>query len=205
MPKPQLEDGYTSIANELMEQFPRLWTILKSIYDMPVLLALIRKTYGYHKKSDKISLGQFAQITGINQRLVCRSLNNLFESNIITKDKQSYTTIYGLQEDYTKWKDYNPKIKQTPYPISNNKLWSLIKEQRISSLLAKYKYLPCEYCSEHISNSLIDAHHNDWNRNNNTMNNCRITHRHCHYKITTEHINNVTDYLSEDMICPTHN
>lgn len=54
MANPQLEDGYTSIANEILE---RLALIKISATDWRVLVTIIRRTYGFHKKVDWIGPG----------------------------------------------------------------------------------------------------------------------------------------------------
>ena len=62
MASPQLEDGYTQISNELLEAL--CWMNL-SPYEWRVLLWILRKTYGWKKKTDWISLSQFSKETGL--------------------------------------------------------------------------------------------------------------------------------------------
>jgi phage replication O-like protein O len=128
MPNPQLEDGYTSIANELLDQFGRLWNIITSKYDFPILCVLIRKTYGYHKKSDKISISQFSQLTGIPPRVICRSLNNLCSANIITKNKNGGINEYGLQKDYSQWVGYQYKLPHDTIDTDTHDIDTLISD-----------------------------------------------------------------------------
>jgi len=61
MANPQPENGHTDIANEIIEA---LWKINLSSYEWRVLLYLLRKTYGWHKKTDQISLSQFSGKSG---------------------------------------------------------------------------------------------------------------------------------------------
>ena len=49
MASPQIEDGYTKIANELLEAISK---VNLSSYEFRVIMAIIRKTYGFNKKSD---------------------------------------------------------------------------------------------------------------------------------------------------------
>jgi len=100
MANPQKENGYTQIANELLEQFAK---INLSPYEERTLFALIRKTYGWQKKTDCISISQFVEITGIKGPHQCRALASLVKKNIVIKDMTNYITAYGLQKDYTKW------------------------------------------------------------------------------------------------------
>ena len=78
---PQKGNGYTPIANEIMEALAR--THLPSS-DFRCLLYIIRKTYGYHKKTDQISLNQFSQATGLKTKHVSRSLRSLEGKNIMS-------------------------------------------------------------------------------------------------------------------------
>lgn len=78
-----------------------------------------------------------------------------------------------------------------------NDLWVKIKQERIELLIKKYGFLICEYCGTPIQESeIIDGHHNDRNRNNNTLQNCRIVQRFpCHRYITDENVKDVPDLL----------
>ena len=66
MSRPQLEDGYVRIANELLEAIIRAPL---SKRELMIVLAVVRKTYGYGKKTDDISLSQLAQMTGVDEAM----------------------------------------------------------------------------------------------------------------------------------------
>lgn len=98
--KPQLEDGYLRIANELME------AILKfdlTLHEQSVLFAVIRKTYGYGKKEDDISASQVGELCGIARPHVSAALNSLAIRNVIGKRKGRFGNIIGVQKDHRKW------------------------------------------------------------------------------------------------------
>lgn len=110
---PQLEDGFTQIANELVEA---VYNTNLSPYESRILWFIIRMTYGWKQKTDTIALSQFEdgikdkktgafiiKGTNINHRHVCSTLNSLYDRRIITKNRNGYITEYGLQKDYTKW------------------------------------------------------------------------------------------------------
>ena len=85
MANPQLENGYTRIANELLEataKFPFNGSQLRMI------LFLWRKTYGFHKKIDAISLSQWSIGTNLSQRTICRELKNLKKMNVIIQENE---------------------------------------------------------------------------------------------------------------------
>src|SRR5664280_1729193 len=79
---PQLEDGYTPIANAIMDALARTRF---SGYERSVLDFLFRKTYGWSKKSDLISLSQFVDGTGILKPHIVRTIKRLVEKNVIHK------------------------------------------------------------------------------------------------------------------------
>ena len=100
MASPQKEQGYTAIANELYDAIIR-WHF--SSYEYRVLIFLIRKTYGWNKKTDWISLSQFTKGTLIKDTHICRTIKLLLEQNVITKGGNPDHPIYGIQKDYEKW------------------------------------------------------------------------------------------------------
>ena len=64
---------------------------------------IIRKTYGFQKKTDAISLGQFALGTGIPVSNVIRTLKKLENRHFITKSKDFYICEYGINKHYDQW------------------------------------------------------------------------------------------------------
>lgn len=100
MANPQKENGYTRLANELYEAIIR-WHF--SSYEYRVLIFIIRKTYGWNKKEDWISLSQFREATNIKESHVCRTINLLIKQNIITKGGNRDNPLYSIQKDYDKW------------------------------------------------------------------------------------------------------
>jgi phage replication O-like protein O len=101
MSKPELEKGFTRLANELMEALCR--TNLAK-YESRILWTVLRKTYGYQKKMDEISLSQFSKATGIDKPNVHRTLKLLIRRRIIVSEPQVPGKIfYGLQTDYDQW------------------------------------------------------------------------------------------------------
>jgi phage replication O-like protein O len=106
-PNPQLENGYLKIANELVEALSK--TDLSG-QEFRVLLSIIRKTYGFNKKSDHVSRSQFMELTGIdNKHRISQLTNNLYSKNIIDrKTKIGKTTKFSINKNYSNWEGYNP-------------------------------------------------------------------------------------------------
>jgi len=101
MANPQVENGYTRIANEILEALAKININGEA---RQVLDVIIRKTYGFQKKQDKISLSQFALTTSLKKSAVCRGLKRLQKMNIIIKIDNEDCTIYRFNKDFESWK-----------------------------------------------------------------------------------------------------
>lgn len=113
----QKENGYTTIANELLEQIIKSDLTLREI---KVMLCVIRYTYGFHRKDAQLSLRFIGQATGINYQNIKNSLKGLFAKNILTVKKE-YTTgntsrIISLNKNYDLW---NVQSNQINYFAEN--------------------------------------------------------------------------------------
>ena len=102
MSSPQKENGYTMIANELIEA---LASIRIAGEEMQCLLVIFRKTYGWNKKKDKISLSQFVLMTGLKKQSAHRALKKLIQKRLISvsNNDDGQTITYGFNKDYSKW------------------------------------------------------------------------------------------------------
>ncbi|WP_289445342.1 replication protein, partial [Klebsiella pneumoniae] len=68
---------------------------------------ILRKTYGYNKKEDEISLSQFQKVIPVSKPSICKALNNLQLVNIIKlvkkgKSKNS-SNLYCFNKNYDEW------------------------------------------------------------------------------------------------------
>jgi phage replication O-like protein O len=100
MAKPELENGFTRIANEILEAIGK--TKLNG-HEFRILIILFRQTYGYGKKNDKISAAQWEEFTGINRRKIWEAIDGLKKKNIIIIDNNHNTNIYSFQKNYEEW------------------------------------------------------------------------------------------------------
>ena len=97
MANPQLEDGYTQIANEILENLMRIYLPANQ---WQVLLCIIRKTYGFKKKVDWIANRQIVEATGLLKSTVSRALRRLEQQGLINRNGRSI----GFQKDWEQWK-----------------------------------------------------------------------------------------------------
>ena len=109
MASPQCEDGYTKIANDIMDALVRFRIPGE---ERQVLDCIIRKTYGWGKKTDRISLSQFCEATGMKKPNVVRSIHSLLSKMIIVviKSDNDSSHVYGINKDYDQWKPLSKKI-----------------------------------------------------------------------------------------------
>lgn len=98
---PQLEDGYTRIANQLLEDLAL--KIHLSGNEWKVVLIVIRKTYGFSKKMDAISLTQFQKMTGLSRPSVVEAIEKLVGKNLLVVNKEPYINLYSLNKDSGLW------------------------------------------------------------------------------------------------------
>jgi len=98
MANPQLEDGHTRIANELLEHLMRLYLAPNQ---WQVLLCIIRKTYGFQKKADFIANRQIVEDTGLVKSTISRALKRLELRNIVIRRGK----YIGIQKDWSLWRE----------------------------------------------------------------------------------------------------
>ena len=110
---PQIEDGHVDIANEIVEALAR---IRLSGQEMQCLWVILRKTYGWHKKEDLISLSQFSLMTGLPRKTVCKVLKKLSSKMVIaiTQNGDSPINLYRFNKDFEKWKPLPKKVIVSP-------------------------------------------------------------------------------------------
>ena len=98
MANPQVGNGYTRIANELLKALMR--TPLSN-YEARFLYALIWKTYGWGKKSDWISGTQLCEMTGMAKWHVSRTKRRLINRRIVAETGNRI----GINKNYEEWLD----------------------------------------------------------------------------------------------------
>ena len=93
MADPQLEKGYTKIANEILEALAKIRIPGEA---RQILDVILRKTYGWGKKEDNISLSQFQKNTNLSKPNICRGINKLINMNIIIKKQITNNDRYAI-------------------------------------------------------------------------------------------------------------
>ena len=103
MASPQLQDGYTRIANELLEA---LCYLHLSGNEWSFIHALIRKTYGYNKKEDWITNTQIMEATGLVKERVSEAKKKLLARGVITENRNKIS----LNKNYEAWGELRKSV-----------------------------------------------------------------------------------------------
>ena len=114
MASPQKENGYTSIANELMEAFARTPSIGSEAFQ--VLMLLLRRSYGYHKKEAEMSMSFIANGTGMKRRNAIRAVQRLVSKRILVHEESRLF----INKDYDQWvvSKRTPSVQTDTPPVS---------------------------------------------------------------------------------------
>ena len=106
MANPQCENGYTRIANEIMEALAKLRIPGEA---RQILDVIIRETYGCNRKQVKLKSGFLSKKTGLKRQNVSRGIKKLTDMNLISVIKNDYVIksdyIHEItfNKNYEKW------------------------------------------------------------------------------------------------------
>ncbi|WP_241253981.1 replication protein [Proteus vulgaris] len=92
------DDGYTRIANELLES---LSCCNLTVRQLRVMLTIIRKTYGFGKKVDRISDSQLADVSGLSRQNVNKAKKELISMNYLILEGNKI----GVNKEVSAWKN----------------------------------------------------------------------------------------------------
>lgn len=111
--------NYTQVPNDFLDN----WLPKLGLAETKVLLVIFRKTFGWHKVRDQISLCQFEKSTGLERRHILRAINSLIQKNLVRKfvtgKSGEQQTFYELVIDdsnnsYQCPNDTPPSVPRTP-------------------------------------------------------------------------------------------
>ncbi|EFO3384406.1 replication protein [Escherichia coli] len=91
-----IDDGYTRFANELLEAIASADLTARQL---KVMLAYVRKTYGFNKKTDRIADEQIAQLTGLSRQNVNKAKKELISMNCLFMDGNKI----GVNREVSAW------------------------------------------------------------------------------------------------------
>lgn len=103
MASPQKENGFTPIANELVEH---LVSVRMSGTEWQYVMCIFRKTYGWNKKEDWITNSQIVTMTGLKKERVSEAKSRLIKRNIVTEKRNKIS----IQKDWEKWVELRKSV-----------------------------------------------------------------------------------------------
>lgn len=104
-----LDDGFTRIANELLEAVMHAGL---SQHQLLVFMAVMRKTYGFNKKSDWVSNEQISMLTGILPHKCSAAKSALVKRGILTQAGR----VIGINKAVSEWSSLPVKgTEKKPY------------------------------------------------------------------------------------------
>ena len=122
-------EPYTKIPNQILEV---LLQIKLQNYEIRLLLAIARKTYGFNKNSDYINQKQLENLTAIKQSNISRTLKSLIEKKMVIKNGKQLS----IQKDFKLW---NVSEKEILINISDEIYFNSLKQnENISDKICKY-------------------------------------------------------------------
>lgn len=102
MASPQLEDGHTRVANEIMEH---IVMFNGNGTQFRILIFIWRYTYGFRRKEHEISISFISKGIGASKSQVDRELTALIDRNVVTVTRlDGNRRALGFNKDHTAWK-----------------------------------------------------------------------------------------------------
>ncbi len=109
MGSPQLEDGFTRIANEILENIAK---VKMSPTQHSLIYVIWRYTYGFSRKKHRLTLSFLSKATGYDSRNIQRELKRLEDRKIIKQDTVKNSRSISFNKYHNQW-DYGLGIGET--------------------------------------------------------------------------------------------
>lgn len=103
MANPQKENGYTAVANEILEA---VYKLRLNGTQFCILLVVWRYTYGFSRKNNALSVNFISNATGISKRTIKSEIKYLINCKILHVEKTpTYTEAreISFNKNYDKW------------------------------------------------------------------------------------------------------
>ncbi len=116
-----MNEGFIPIPNSIFDKY--LGELTPS--EFSVLMAIIRKTWGWKKTEDRISVSQLISMTSLGKNTVIRCLESLQKKKLIsTKKRHNRTTKIKLLIGGAKMGTPIPKMGTQLYPKVNTQQYN---------------------------------------------------------------------------------
>lgn len=148
MASPQLEEGYTRIANEL---FDSIISFDFGKIEQKIVFYIIRRTYGYQEKTARIKQSEISKATNLGKANISKTLDLLIKRKVLFYETGSGNL--GLNKNYEEWekvvktttfkheKEAPEVVKTTTKSCQNNNPELLKQQQKVVKTTTTYKVL----------------------------------------------------------------
>jgi phage replication O-like protein O len=134
----QLENGYTRIANELLEV---IYSTNFNATQLKIVLCIIRYTYGFSRISHNISISFLSKATGVSKRYISDELKKMIDNKVVTVIQEHSTTtsrILKLNKNYSQWIGYRTILQQVNNTSTGEQLITTTDEQYFTTTDEQY-------------------------------------------------------------------
>ena len=150
MASPQIEHGYTRIANELLEA---IYNTKFNGTQFKIILCIIRYTYGFKRKSHDLSIGFISKATGVSRRYVSAELSKLIENKVVSvlqPHTDTTSRVLAINKDYSQWNISRTIIQQVNNSSTGEQIQDTTGEELFNTpdeqlFHQERKYLKKEY------------------------------------------------------------
>ena len=132
---PQVENGYTRLANEIMEILPQAGF---NGTQFSILLIVFRYTYGFQRKNHELSLTFISQATNLHKVMIQREVAKLIKMKVLTEVSAptfNKGRIIAFNKDYSSWEltkeiTLNELDNHTVNELDNSTVNELVNQER---------------------------------------------------------------------------
>mgnify|MGYP003427301314 FL=1 len=89
------KNNYTQLPNVILDEY----LPLMGIAELKVVMFVARKTFGWQKEDDKISLSQMEDATGLSRQGVIDGVNSAIERGVLSRFQVGQGFLYRLNID----------------------------------------------------------------------------------------------------------
>lgn len=121
MASPQLEDGYTRVANEILENIMK---VSLNGTQFRIVMAVWRYTYGFQRTKHEMSISFLSQSINASRGQVDRELSTLISRNIlkVVKTGERGARVIMFNKNHTQWCDctLNSGLSSNPRTVPSS-------------------------------------------------------------------------------------
>lgn len=128
--------------------------------ELRTLLAIVRLTYGWRRKSAAISSRQVARATGLSLRHAKRALSALIDAGVLLRERAGRRNVLGLNKHYWQWRISTTSPHGDGHGTSQGTPPSPVEGTDLSPLKTKQKKdIVVKQASDPVQDFLEDALH----------------------------------------------